>query len=79
MQVNVVLFGPYSRLLPGESRDGHVTLEVEVSATVEQVLDRLEIPPEGRTYVTVNGRHVGLEILLSEGDEIGVIVPLGGG
>jgi molybdopterin converting factor small subunit len=47
---------------------------------VGQVLDRLNVPPEGRTYVTVNGRHVvGLGVLVGEGDEISVIVPLGGG
>lgn len=79
MQVNVVLFGQYARRLPPGSENGRVTLEVDDPASVGEVLDRLEIPPEGRTYVTVNGLHAGLETPVSEGDEIRVIVPLGGG
>ena len=79
MRVGVALFGQYSRLLPAEGENGHALLEMEETATVGEVLDQLQIPPEGRTYVTVNGRHVGQGTVLSEGDEIRVIVPLGGG
>ena len=79
MRVEVALFGQYSRLLPPESKNGRAALEVDQATTVSRVLDRLQIPPEGRTYVTVNGKHVGQEAVLSEGDEIRVIVPLGGG
>ncbi len=79
MRVEVALFGQYSQLLPPESENARAMLEVEEAATVGAVLDRLQIPPEGRTYVTVNGKHVGQETVLSEDDEIRVIVPLGGG
>lgn len=79
MRVGVALFGHYSRLLPSESANGRAILEVDQGATVGEVLDGLRIPPEGRTYVTVNGSHVDQETVVSDGDEIRVIVPLGGG
>lgn len=79
MRVEVALFGQYTRLLPPDSKNGTVGLEVDRSATVGQVLDRLEIPPEGRSYVTVNGQRAEQDVVLAEGDEIRVIVPLGGG
>ena len=79
MRVDVVLFGPYARLLPPESRNGRAVLQVGEQARVNEVLDLLHVPPEGRTYVTVNGERVGLDTLVSEADEIRVIVPLGGG
>lgn len=79
MRVELALFGQYSRLLPPESKNGRAALEVDQAATVGDVLDRLQVPPEGRTYVTVNGKYAGQEAVLSEGDEIRVIVPLGGG
>ena len=79
MRVEVALFGYYSRLLPPESKDGRTTLEMNEGSTVGQVLDRLQIPPEGRTYVTLNGKHTGQGTALAEGDEIRVIVALGGG
>ena len=79
MRVGVTLFGPYSRLLPPEGKDGRAILEVDEAATVGDVLDRLQIPPEGRTYLTVNGKQVGQGTVLSEDDDIRVVVPLGGG
>ncbi|MFH0916775.1 MAG: MoaD/ThiS family protein [bacterium] len=79
MRVDVVLFGPYARLLPPESRNGRAILQVGEQTRVNEVLDLLHVPPEGRTYVTVNGERVGLDTLVSEADEIRVIVPLGGG
>ena len=79
MLVDVVLFGSYSRLLPSESAKGRATLSLEEPATVDQVLDLLQLPPEGRTYVTLNGEQVGLDTRVSEADEIRVVVPLGGG
>ncbi len=76
MRVNVILFGPYSRLLPSDGEKGRTTLQVEEPASVGQVLDLLNVPPEGRTYVTVNGKHAGLDTLVSEAAEIRVVVPL---
>ena len=75
----MVLFGPHARLLSTDSANGRATLGVEEPANVGQVLDLLHVPPEGRTYVTLNGERVGLDALVSEADEIRVIVPLGGG
>ena len=79
MRVEVLLFGYYSKLLAPESKDGRTTLETDEGSTVGQVLDELQIPPEGRTYLTLNGKHAGQGTALSEGDEIRVIVALGGG
>jgi len=80
VRVGVTLFGGQAALLPPASEGGRTVVAVEQPASVGQVLDRLNVPPEGRTYVTVNGRHVvGLGVLVGEGDEISVIVPLGGG
>ena len=79
MRVGVALFGQYLQLLPSESENGHVFVDVQEAATVGEVLDLMQIPPEGRTYVTVNGKHVGEDVALADKDEIRVIVPLGGG
>ncbi|OFV84012.1 MAG: hypothetical protein A2W26_10915 [Acidobacteria bacterium RBG_16_64_8] len=80
MRVGVTLFGAQAALLPPGSEGGRTVVEVEQTASVGQALDRLKVPPEGRAYVTLNGRHVtDLGVLVGEGDEIGVIVPLGGG
>lgn len=79
MRLGVTLFGPYAKLLPPGSEGGRTSVELREPATLEQVLDHLGVPEGGRTYVTLNGRRVELASAVAEGDEIRVIVPLGGG
>jgi sulfur carrier protein ThiS len=79
VRLEVVLFGPYAKLLPPGSEGGRTSLELEGPASVGRVLDHLGVPEAGRTYVTVNGRRVELATPVKDGDEIRVIVPLGGG
>jgi sulfur carrier protein ThiS len=79
VQVAVILFGPYAGPVSSESGGGRTIVQIDEPASVAQVLDQLQVPPEGRTYVTVNGTHASLDRLVSEADEIRVVVPLGGG
>jgi molybdopterin converting factor small subunit len=79
VQVHVMLFGQYSQLLATESESGRATIEVAEPCTVDLLLDRLGVPAEGRTYLTVNGVLSRLDAPLADGDEVRVIVPLGGG
>ena len=78
MQVEVILFGQYARLLPPGS-NGRTTLEAEEGATVADILDDLGVPGEARSYVSVGGAKARLSQGLWEGAEVRVIVPLGGG
>ncbi|HEY5527850.1 MAG TPA: MoaD/ThiS family protein [Thermoleophilia bacterium] len=79
MRLEVILFGPHAKLLPPGSEGGRTVVELEGPATVDQVLDHLGVPETGRTYVTVNGRRVEPATPVGDGDEVRVIVPLGGG
>lgn len=79
MRLGVTLFGPYAKLLPPGSQGGRTSLEFREPATLEQVLDHLGVPEGGRTYVTVNGRRVEPASPVGDGDDVCVIVPLGGG
>ena len=79
MKVKVVLFGPHARLLPAGAQRNSTSIDAEDGATVADVLDRFGVPPEGRSYVQLNGVREGLAAALQDGDEVRVIVPLGGG
>jgi sulfur carrier protein ThiS len=79
VKIKVVLFGQHSRLLPLGSQGNSTSLDVEEGAKVADVLDTLGVPPEGRSYVQLNGAREGLAATLRDGDEVRVIVPLGGG
>jgi sulfur carrier protein ThiS len=79
MRVTVALFGHHSRLLPPGSSGNSASIEVDEGATVADVLDALGVPPDGRSYVQLNGMREELSAALQAGDEVRVIVPLGGG
>lgn len=79
MKVKVVLFGQHARLLPPGSHGNSTSIEVEEGATVASILDAVGVPPDGRSYVQLNGAREGLAAGLQDGDEVRVVVPLGGG
>jgi sulfur carrier protein ThiS len=79
VQVTVALFGAYARLLPEGSPGGKAAVELRSNTTVDALLDQLRVPEAGRRYVAVNGVVISLEHVLEDGDEVKVIVPLGGG
>ena len=79
MKVKVVLFGPHARLLPPGAHGNSASIDAEEGATVADVLDALGVPPDGRSYVQLNGAREDLTATLHGGDEVRVIVPLGGG
>ena len=79
MKVKVVLFGRHARLLPPGVQGNSASIGVEEGATVADVLDAVGVPPDGRSYVQLNGATEGLAATLQDGDEVRVIVPLGGG
>jgi sulfur carrier protein ThiS len=79
MRVTVALFGHHSRLLPPGSSGNSASIEIEEGATLKDALDALDVPPDGRSYVQLNGMRGELSAALQTGDEVRVIVPLGGG
>jgi len=79
LKIKVVLFGQHARLLPPGSHGNSTSIDVEAGATVADVLDALGVPPDGRSYVQLNGAREGLAAALQDGDEVRVVVPLGGG
>jgi sulfur carrier protein ThiS len=79
VKVKVLLFGHHVRLLPSGSHGNVAVVEVEEGATVAELLDVLGVPPDGRRYVQLNRAQEEPAAILKDGDEVRVIVPLGGG
>ena len=79
MKVKVMLFGHHARLLPPGTSGNATCVDFQEGATIANVLDALGVPPDGRSYVQLNGRREEPSATLEDGDEVRVIVPLGGG
>jgi sulfur carrier protein ThiS len=79
MKVKVMLFGHHARLLPPGASGNATSVDFEEGATIADVLDALGVPADGRSYVQLNGKREEATTTVVDGDEIRVIVPLGGG
>lgn len=78
VRVKAVLFGNFACVLPPEAR-GRTVVEVKAGGTVDDVLDALAVPAEGRVFLTLDGERVTGDAAARDGAELRVIVPLGGG
>ena len=81
IRIRCLLFGRYAELLEAES----LPLEMPVRATAGDLVTRLRSDyPNGmqlplQPLMAVNRRHVRLDAVLGDGDEVAVLPPLAGG
>lgn len=74
--VEVRIYGSHKQLLP----QGDVAVvPCEEGETVKALLTRLHIPDEDIWLIVVNEVLVGEDFVLSPGDKVGVMSPVGGG
>jgi molybdopterin synthase sulfur carrier subunit len=63
-------------------REGHSpeeSLQLPPGATVALVMRELAVPETVVTLIFVNGRHAALDTALSDGDNVALFPPIGGG
>ena len=79
MQVHVKLFASlrYHRL--GLEIGQSFPVELTTGATISELVQHLGLPPEEIKLVYVNGRSQQEEYVLTEGDQVGIFPPVGGG
>lgn len=77
MKLEIKLFATLRPYMKGACENG--SLEVAEGTTVTDIVAMLTLPEEQVRLVFVNGRHVGREHVLAEGDRIGIFPPVGGG
>jgi molybdopterin converting factor small subunit len=66
-------------LQPSDNRLDDDEWVVPDDATVGQVLEMLNLGGRGDLLLLVNGNHAQSEIVLSEGDALSILPPIGGG
>lgn len=79
MKVEVRLFANLAKLLPPGSQKKRATLTVRKGTTVDDLLDKLNIPSRVTNIVMVNGVQGDREAELNEGDVVSVFPPIAGG
>ena len=85
MIVHVTAYGDLRRYLPPAGakpqaeRDGGARLALPEGATITQLLDTLKLPYHPAWLIGVNDAVVGIDHPLHDGDEIELMLPIGGG
>jgi molybdopterin synthase sulfur carrier subunit len=79
MKVEVRLFANLAKLLPPGSQNKRATITVKKGATVEDLMDKLDIPQKVTNIIMVNGMHRDRKTELNEGDVVSVFPPIAGG
>ena len=63
-----------------EGRGKKVYLDIVPGETsVQDIIDRLEIPPEHVSLILINGKGVEKDATFSEGQYLSIFPPVGGG
>jgi molybdopterin converting factor small subunit len=80
MKIQLKLFASLSKFLPDSETAGFSNfMEIAEGTTIENLLDRLQIPREQPKIIFLNGVHADEKKILKEGDRLGIFPPLAGG
>ena len=77
--VQAKLFATLRRYYPELAIGEAMTVDLADDATVEELLEKLDLPRDEVKVVFVNGVIQKPQYSLSDGDEIGIFPPVGGG
>ena len=83
MKITFKLFASLTDYLPAERRGNVVDIEVADNATVQQIIDRYQLPAKMVHLVVINGVYVEpadrLTRTLNAGDVLAIWPPIAGG
>lgn len=79
MLINVKLFATLRRYAGDTSPGQPIPVELPAGATLQDLVQKLGIPPEETKVAFVNARPQELDWVLRPGDEVGIFPPIGGG
>ncbi len=79
MRIKVKLFATLRRYYPELGVGEGMEIELPDGATVGQLVNRLGLPADHVRVVFINGIARDESYILSDGDEVGMFPPVGGG
>ena len=81
IQVQIWLYGPLARYAGEKSQESYAELNLDLPAgtTIQELLEKLGLPPEEKGITFINGKLAALpgldadrEVLLNDGDRVGI-------
>jgi sulfur-carrier protein len=79
MKIQLKLYGTLRRMSPGGKAGAPLELDLPVGATIQDLIDLLEIPEDETKVAFVNNLVRDKDYRLEPGDNVGIFPPVGGG
>ncbi|MEN4012141.1 MAG: MoaD/ThiS family protein [Chloroflexota bacterium] len=79
MKIRVKLFATFVQYRPGERAGSPFEVNLPEGATLTDLIASLGIPLAAVKVCFVNARAQDVDFILSDGDEVGIFPPVGGG
>jgi len=79
MEIEVRLFANLAKLLPPGSQNKRAKMDVKEGATVDDLLNMLNVTQKITNIIMINGIQQGRETQLNEGDTVSIFPPIAGG
>lgn len=79
MIIQLKLYGTLRRLSPGGKAGAPIDIDLPEGATIQDLIDLLEIPEEETKVAFVNNLVCDKDYRLEPGDKVGLFPPVGGG
>jgi molybdopterin converting factor small subunit len=80
MNIEVKLFFDLAKYLPPEaSKSNSVSISLKEGSTIQELIDKLNLPPKMTKVILVNGIKPKNETKLKDGDLVAIFPPMAGG
>ena len=79
VKIEINLYATLTPYLPDKALENDGTLELTDGTTVGQLLQQLNIPIEKAKLIFIDGAHADVDVVLKEGNRVGIFPPVGGG
>ena len=79
IRVNVRLFATLRRFFPGYDPEKGVEVKVAEGSMVENLIQTLQLPQNEARVILINGMSKKTTDMLTDGDQVSLFTPLGGG
>lgn len=79
IRVNVRLFATLRRFFPDYDPEKGIDVNVEEGSTVQNLIQTLQLPEKEARVILINGKSKNQTDTITDGDQVNIFTPLGGG
>ncbi len=79
IRVNVRLFATLRRFFPDYNSEKGMDIKVEEGSTIENLIRSLQLPEKEAKVILINGKSKKTSDVITDGDQINIFTPIGGG